>query len=238
MKQAIENLNIMAKATNYNRWIFDKISPYLGERILEIGCGIGNMSELLLKNKSTKILVGIDNSSECLALINRRLNNFKQFKSFFCDISSENVLLLKKYDFDTIVCINVLEHIKDDLAALKNMAQFNCTLILLVPAFQSLYGTIDEVDGHFRRYEKKTLEKKLTQSGWEINKSFYLDLLGIPIWLLHGKILKKSIHPPRQISFLDKFIPLEVLLEKIVSIPIGLSLLYICKRENKCQKYR
>lgn len=230
-EEEIKNLNIMAKATNYNRWIFNKIKPYLGERILEVGCGIGNITELLLENRNTKLVVGIDSSPECLDIINHKLNGYKKFESFSCDVSSKEVLSLKKYNFDTIVCINVLEHIKNDLVMLENIVQFNCTLILLVPALQSLYGTIDEVDGHFRRYEKKTLEEKLAQSGWKIHKSFYLNLLGIPIWFLHGKILKKSVHPSRQVSLLDKFLFLEVLLEKIVNLPVGLSLLYICKNE-------
>lgn len=232
MIEAIKNLNIMAKATNYNRWIFNKIKPHLGGKILEIGCGIGNITELLLADKNTKLVVGIDNSPECLDIINHRLNRHKKFRSFLHDLSSEDISSLKKYNFDTIVCINVLEHIKDDLRALQNIAQFNCTLILLTPALPNLYGTIDKIDGHFRRYNKKTLEKKLEQSGWKVCKSSYINLLGMLIWVLHGKILKKSIHPPRQVSFLDKFIFLEVLLEKIIALPVGLSLLYICERRE------
>ena len=231
MREAIENLNIMANATNYNRWLFNKIEPYLGKRILEVGCGIGNMTELLLAGRNTKLVVGIDNSPECLDIINHRLSKYKQFQSFFHDLSSEEIISLKKYNFDTIVCINVLEHVKNDLKVLENIVKLDGVLILLIPALQKLYGTIDIIDGHFRRYDKKDLEEKLMRSGWKIYKGSYLNLLGIPVWFLHGKILKKSIHPPKQISFLDKFIFLEILLEKIVSLPIGLSLLYICRRK-------
>lgn len=229
MKEAIRNLEIMREATNYNRWLFNNIKPYLGGKVLEIGCGTGNITELLLADRNAKLVVGIDSSPECLDIINRRLSRHKKFLSFLYDISSENVLSLKKYNFDTIVCINVLEHIKDDLKALENMSKFGCKLILLVPAWEKLYGTIDKIDGHFRRYNRRDLDKKLLQSGWKICEGSYLNLLGIPVWFFHGKILKKSIHPPKQVTFLDKFIPLEILLEKIVNIPIGLSLLYICK---------
>jgi SAM-dependent methyltransferase len=232
-KKAIKNLEIMTQATNYNKWIFNRISPYLGKRILEIGCGIGNITSLLLKNERVELVVGVDNSSECLDIINTKLNKYKRFKGFWGDISSEEIFSLEKHNFDTIVCINVLEHVKNDLKALENMALFNnCTLILLVPALQSLYGTIDAVDGHFRRYEKESLEEKLTQAGWEIHKRFYLNLLGIPIWFLHGKILRKALHPSRQVSFLDKFLFLEVLLEKAVNLPVGLSLLCTCTKKQ------
>ncbi len=232
-EEEIRNLNIMAKATNYNRWLFNNIKPYLGKRILEVGSGIGNITELLIENRDTKLLVGIDNYSEFLDIIDRRFGRYKKFQSFECDISSEKSLSLKRYNFDTIVCINVLEHIKDDIKALENMYNLGETLILFVPSLQKLYGTVDKIAGHFIRYNKEDLEVKLLQSGWKICKCSYMNLLGIIVWFLHGKILRKSIHPPRQVSFLDKFIFLEILIEKIVNLPVGLSLLCICRRKEE-----
>ncbi len=234
MKDAIRNLDIMMKATNYNKWIFDKIKPYLGKTILEIGCGLGNMTELFLRNRQTELIVGIDTSSECLDIINYRLGRHKEFKTFLYDVSSKDIFKLKRYNFDTIVCINVLEHIKDDSSVLRNMAEFFpvATLIIWVPAFKKLYGTIDQVDGHFRRYGKQELEIKLRKSGWKILEGSYLNVLGIAVWFLHGKLLKKSVHPPKQTYFLDKFIFLERLVEKIINPPFGLSLLYICQKNT------
>ena len=234
MKEAITNLNTMMKTTNYNKWMFDRMKPYLGERILEIGCGIGNMTELFLKNKQTELVVGIDISSQCLDIINDRLGGHKKFKSYLYDVCNENISELKKYNFDTIVCVNVLEHIENDTGVLKNMAEFfpAVTLITWVPALKKLYGTIDEADSHFRRYSKQEIETKLRQSGWKILKGSYLNLLGMPVWFLHGKLLKKSLHPPKQTCFLDQLIFLEVLLEKIINPPFGLSLLYICKHTH------
>ena len=227
MEPASRNLNIMSQARNYNAWIYSNIRPYLGERILEVGCGTGNMTESFLNQEK---VVGIDISDDHLNLIKLRFSGRSNFEAFNYDICDDKVVELRGYRFDTIICINVLEHIEDDIKAIKNMYQLlreNGRLILLVPAFKSLYGTIDEANHHFRRYSKSQLKDKLKECGFATERTFYMNILGICVWVLHGKLLRKTIHPQRQISLLDKFVFLGVSLERVIKLPLGLSLICI-----------
>ena len=112
-----KNLETMSKATNYNKWIFNNIKPYIGKEILEIGGGIGNMTRFFINQK---LVVSTDIAEYN---INKLKTNFKSRKNFFpvkTDIS-QTTSAQKKFSFDTIICINVLEHIKNDFAALRNM---------------------------------------------------------------------------------------------------------------------
>lgn len=224
---ASKNLAIMSQARNYHAWIYNNIKPYIGERILEVGCGTGNMTEFFLPKEK---VVGIDISPDHLNLIKLRFSGRPNFEVFNYDICDDQVLELRRYRFDIIICINVLEHIENDLKAIKNMYQLlreKGRLILLVPAFSSLYGTIDKANHHFRRYSKLQLKNKLQECGFASEKTFYMNILGILPWVLHGKLLRKTIHPQGQISFLDKFVFLGVGLEKVIRLPFGLSLICV-----------
>ena len=231
MSGALKNLNAMSQAPNYNNWIFNNIKPFIGQRILEVGCGIGTMTQFFIDREK---VISIDVSNECLDIINDKFAGKTNFQAVNCDIGSEKALELKRHKIDTIVCLNVLEHIRDDDRALRNMYRIldnKGKLILLVPAFNKLYGTVDRINHHCRRYEKIRLKKTLLKCGFIINKESYMNFLGILVWILHGKILRKSVHPDRQICFFDKFVPLGAKLEKIIRPPVGLSILAICTKE-------
>jgi len=230
MEKAIQNLERMAETKNYNCWIYDIIRPFLGRRILEVGCGIGNMTQFL---RNYEMLVAIDNSSDCIQIINFRFPQKENFKILNYDICSEKIQELRKFNFDTVICINVLEHIKDDLKALDNcycLLDEKGKLILFVPAFKFLYGSIDRADHHYRRYNSKELSTKLSKSRFIIEKKFYVNMLGILPWILHGKILKTPVHPRDQMLFFDRFVPLYAFWERIFSPPLGLSLVFVCRK--------
>jgi len=229
MKYDQKNLEIMATAENYNKWIYNNIKGYLGKRILEVGCGIGNMTKFFL-NRS--LIVGTDINKEHLKSINHKFKNYKNFKALNLNIEKESGDL-KKYKFDTVICINVLEHIKEDIQALKNMNNVlveKGKLILFVPALQNIYGTIDESDHHYRRYNKKALIRKIKKAGFSIKKIYYMNFVSIFGWYYHGRILKRKTHPSSHISIFNKFINLISFFEKIVRPPVGLSLIAICKK--------
>lgn len=182
----------MSEFSNYYKLHFKKIEPFIGNRILEVGSGIGNMTRLFLDRE---FVVSIDLLEEHVNYINKAFNTYKNFKSFKCDIFDENSISLKNFKIDTIICINVLEHIENDTKALQNMYQIlgdNGTLILLVPSFSWLYSTMDKAAHHYRRYNKKDLENKIIKSGFSIYKHFYFNAAGVPVYFLKGKILKKK----------------------------------------------
>lgn len=230
MIEAIQNLDRMAKTVNYNNWIYKIIKPFIGKRILEIGCGIGNMTNFFLNYET---IVAIDISSECIEIMKSRFSHYKNLRIVNHDISNEEFGELREFSFDTIVCINVLEHVKDDLRALRNCYQLlneRGRLILFVPTLKILYGTIDQADSHYRRYAKIELTNKLGEAGFVIKKAAYANFFGIFPWILHSKILKKPVHPPKQMVFFDKFVPFCTFWEKIFPPPIGLNLLFVCEK--------
>ena len=224
-----KNLEIMSKATNYNKWIFNNIKPYIGKEILEIGGGIGNMTRFFINQK---LVVSTDIAEYN---INKLKTNFKNRKNFFpvkTDIS-QTTTSLKKFSFDTIICINVLEHIKNDFDALRNMHSVlnkKGKLILVVPAFSFLYGTIDKADNHYRRYNKKTTLKKIKKAGFKIVKYFYMNIPGFFGWYYHNRMIEAKLHPEEDISFFDKLVPFFAFFEKIFKPSFGLSLIIIAEK--------
>ena len=151
----ISDLEIMNEAVNYQMWIYDQFSKYLGQRIIELGAGIGNFTEMFLDRE---LVIAIDNYELCVEYLKNRFSSHRNIIPLKMDICSPEISKLKDYCPDTVVCINVLEHLKDDVVALSyifEILQIGGRLLLLVPAFQFLYGNIDRAVGHCRRYNKK-----------------------------------------------------------------------------------
>lgn len=212
-----KTLEIMSQAVWYNNWLLRQIENYLRGDILEIGAGIGNFTSRLAKyGKVTAIDYDPDYK-------NTNFGDIEKGKYFF-----EN----KK--FDAIVCMNVLEHIKNDKRVLGNM--FNLLnhggkLILLVPAHKWAYGLMDENLGHFRRYSKNEITKKVHNSKFIILNSRYLNWLGLVGWFINGKILRREIISEGQLGIFDYIARPFLLLEGVLEPPIGLSVLVIGEKK-------
>ncbi len=224
------SLKLMSEVNFYNQWIFQNIEPYLGENNLEIGCGIGNISQYLVKVGN---LTAIDISQKYVQEVKEKFKNQNNFQAFIWDVSSPIPAFLKEGSFDCIVCLNVLEHIENDLIALKNMNQLlkkNGYLNLLVPACPIAYGSLDKEMGHFRRYQKRELEEKLKKASFEIIKSFHMNVLSLAGWIFYSRILKRKQLPKTEIHLIDQLVPILSRLEKLVPPPVGLSLIIIGKK--------
>jgi len=218
-------------ANNYNRWIYKNIKDYIGSRVLEVGCAIGNITQFLL---NCELLVSIDIEEFYIDYVKSRFKDHLNFKALQFDIANERTVReLKSHYLDTVICINVLEHVENDTLALINMyniLQPRGKLILLVPAFSFLYGSMDRTDGHYRRYNCCDLLKKLKNSRFIISKSFYFNFLGFFGWYLNGRILNRTFLPIRQLSSFDRIVPLITRFESKFRIPFGQSLVVICER--------
>ncbi len=219
-------LESMSLATSYNRWTLSLFNEYLKGEILEVGCGIGNFTKYL---SSYGKVTAIDVEEEYINSLAKE--NIKDVDCKTADISSKKFSIGKK--FDVIICINVLEHIKDHKAALKNMFKVlkegGC-LILLVPAHQFLYGEIDRNIQHYRRYEKKQLETLLQDAQFSINSIRKLNMLGAMGWFIAGKILKEKDINEDKVKIFNFIAPPFLLIEKIMEPVIGTSLLTIAKK--------
>ena len=140
-------------AKPYFYWQFLQFKPYLRSRIADIGCGLGNLTDFM---SESEVYVGVDNNWRLLSELRSRYVGKHNVEFIRGDITgSDCISRLKSKSVETVLCVNVLEHIEDDGGLLKNLVDIlppNGTLCLLVPAFQSLYGTLDSMDGHLRRY--------------------------------------------------------------------------------------
>ncbi len=228
--EGLSNLHLLAGADNYNAWLFDAIRPYVGKRVLEIGSGIGTFTALLREQEH---VTATDIDEACLAELSSRFFRSKKVEVARLDIaeiSREQMTSLRQKDFDTIIGLNVLEHIMDDIAALKNLRLLllRGRLLLIVPALRVLYGVEDRSVGHFRRYEKRELIEKLTGAGWRIEKIGYLNSIGAVLWFIKNRVMRSPATSPRNVRIYDKLVvPFLSTLEKRIPVPFGQSLVAI-----------
>lgn len=220
-------MDFVSKAVAYNRYLVDSVRPFLGDRILDVGCGIGNTTSLLDRS----FVVGMDVSEHYLREFRRRLPRIEAIQD---DISrTVNLRRLQALRFDTIFCSNVLEHIEDDRAALASMWEIveeGAALVLVVPQYQFLFGSIDETDLHFRRYDRRSLREKLIASGFTVEHEFCINFLGIFWWYLKGKLLKGGRRNDAEAGLINRAVPLVRLIDKLVLNSAGLSLVEIARK--------
>ena len=192
----------------YNKWIWERVRPYVGQRVLEVGAGSGTMTRFLY---GRDLIVATDKETP---YIDRLRNQFRRRPGSIierCDLDSDHALDLSRYGFDTVTCINVLEHTDDDVAALRRAQQIlvpGGRVIVFVPAGKDLYGELDRGVGHQRRYEADELREKLRQSGFEVESVSYQNRVAKLAWWLNSKVLKRSALPLAQSRIFDRLVPL------------------------------
>ena len=227
-----KNLKAITQMSEYRQWIFDSVSPFVGEKVLEAGSGTGNLSSYILQKPGLKHFVGIEKSQDFCEAWHREVQVPDGIKVEIHQgfLEGDKVKTLGEASFDSILCLNVLEHIEDDQALLSTfhtLMKPKGKLVLLVPAFQWLYGSIDKVVRHHRRYGKKDLREKMEKAGLQIKKMSFFNFLGIPAWVWHGKILKLNVHHETEMAAWDKCVPFLKKMESLIPPPMGLSLLAV-----------
>ncbi|GAB6269401.1 MAG: hypothetical protein STSR0002_21430 [Smithella sp.] len=227
------SLLLLSKRYNYNHWIYDNIQDFIGDDILEVGAGIGNITDFIMfKNKLT--LIDIDQNYIDYLKAKYSFRDKSNFKVFRTDIQDIKSSLLATNTYDTIICLNILEHLRNDEKAVENMIsllQPGGRLIILVPALNILYGSMDVSFGHYRRYNKKKLKLLIQGQDLDIVKFYYLNSLGLFGWFINGRILKNEELPEYQTKLFDKLVPFLGLAEKIIKPPLGQSLILIAQKK-------
>lgn len=233
-----KDLEAMSFAVNYHRWILDGFRPYLGEHIVEVGAGTGNFSRLLLA-ESPRALSLVE-PSEMFEHLEGNIStietktNVSLYHSIFRNAADT---IAAKSRPDTIIYINVLEHIDDDLGELRTIYQTladggHC--LIFVPALQALYGDFDRKVGHFRRYAKRELEEKCRTAGFDIVRSRYFDLVGIIPWFIKYRILRSDDLSPSAVTLYDKLaVPVVKKFENLVNVPLGKNVLMVIRKGRK-----
>jgi len=218
----------MSFALNYHRWIIDSFAPYLGETTAEVGAGVGSVSKLLL-GTGIRRLFAFEPSPNMFPLLEEELRPERRARAlneFFSPRTAEE-------NFDSVVYINVLEHIQDDRTELTNALETlrpEGHLLLFVPALEWLYSDFDKQIGHFRRYTKRGLSGLVRDVGFTLVRAQYFDLAGIIPWYVNYVLLRNSMRSAG-VSLYDRFVvPIMKPLESVVTPPIGKNVLLIGKK--------
>lgn len=228
-----QTLETLSHSHNYNQWIVDNIQTYLKGDVLDIGSGLGDIPRLFQSTAISRITLS-DKSEEMLLWLKSHFQQRINYKIIFYDTESTNPDNdIKPGSFDTITCINVLEHIRQDERALRNihtaLRPQGC-LVLVVPALPWLYGSLDETVGHYRRYNKSHICSLLKQTGFCVEKIHYMNLAGVTTWCFAAKILKQRHFDLRSCQKLDRIVPLLKKLEKLLPPPLGQSLVVVGRK--------
>ncbi|KKQ18182.1 MAG: Methyltransferase type 12 [Berkelbacteria bacterium GW2011_GWA1_36_9] len=221
------SLELISKANNYNKWVYENMKPYLKSPVLEVGSGIGTITSYIAKNNK---VIATDVSKKYVSFLKKRFVKRKNF------LGAKQLDLTKVYKigkFKTVVCTNVLHHVKDDEAAIGNIHKYlekEGLVFVQEPAHMLLFGSLDKAQNHFRRYSKETLAKKFRKKDFKIKKVFYGNSMGALGWFLNSRILNKKEINPDSITFIDKIFPFTSSIEKIIPLPLGLSVFLIAEK--------
>ncbi len=200
-------LHALSKAPRFNRWMGDTIRPYLGERVLEIGAGIGNLTRVLIPR--VKCYVAADIDGEHLARLATAFQHRHNLHIRHCDLANPADFAGYENGMDTVVCLNVLEHIEDDLQGLRNIHSAlrpGGRAIVLVPHGQEIFGTLDTTLGHYRRYSHQELTAKMEQSGFRVEQMLNFNRISRPGWYLNGTLLKRTTLGAFQLQLFDQLV--------------------------------
>jgi len=200
----------MGKLEPYNRWLADRFRGALGRRVLEIGAGFGNMTRQLL---GRELVVASDLDPVALEYLRGTFRGEPEVRiaSYRFPVTEDQRSEIRALGIDTVVCLNVLEHIEDDAGALADfyaLLPSGGRVVLIVPALARLYGTLDEHLRHFRRYEKDELAEKLRAAGFAVEDCRFLNRPGIVGWYVNGKILRRRVLPSGQLAAFRLALPL------------------------------
>ncbi|MEO5803016.1 MAG: methyltransferase domain-containing protein [Verrucomicrobiota bacterium] len=216
------------EAENYRRALIRDFSEFLRGNVIEVGSGIGQMTELLQKIPAiTKLQAVEPDTAFC--------GEFR--KKFRTQLLIEGTIdaLEQKTNWDAILSINVLEHIRDDEHELQTyhgfLRQNHGTLNLFVPARQEIYAPLDHDFGHHRRYAKPELKRKLEKAGFEIVRMRYFNFAGYFAWWLNFCFLRRRQFNSNAVKFYDRIIfPAVYKIESSgIPFPIGQSLIAVAR---------
>jgi len=211
-------LGRLNRAPRFTKWMADVIRPYVGERVLEIGAGTGNLTLQLVPRKlywasdiNPLYLTYLENISRNRPYLHIRYTDGQAGETY-----------PKEQKFDTVICLNVIEHLGNDLSTLENIREVleqGGRAIILVPCGPWLLGTLDEVLGHQRRYSRGQLEELANRAGFHIQTVLEFNRVGVIAWWINGKVLRRRSFGLLQIKLLNLLTPVFRVLDKVLPLP-------------------
>jgi SAM-dependent methyltransferase len=223
-------LDAHSETPRFNRWMADTIRPWVGARVLEIGAGMGNLSRHLAPRRQLYIATDID--PEHLARLRVRFQLRPNVKLMRCDLSAPADFVPLAAQADTVICLNVLEHIEDDAAGLANIASAlvpGGVAIVLVPQDPEIYGTLDRELGHYRRYSEAELRAKMEAAGLAVERVLHFNRITRPGWWFTGRVLKRRSSSRILLWFFDRLVWLWRRIDRALPWP-GVSVIGIARK--------
>ncbi len=230
-KHAHAILHALSNAPHFNRWMADTVRPYVGTNVLEIGAGMGNLSAQFLPREH---YAATDIDPMHLAHLENRFATRPNVEVAQVDLARPEDFAPHAGRYDTVICLNVLEHVEDEMTALSNILSAlkpGGRAVILVPRNPKLFGSLDEVLGHYRRYLDGELADKCRQAGFEIEKTFTFNRVSVPAWFLNARVFKRTYFSKVQVKMLEITVWLAKLLERILPWS-GLSLIAIARKPH------
>lgn len=230
-------LSVISEAHNFNEWMYETIKPFCNGKVLEIGSGIGNISEYFFRDNVPIYLSDI-RAAYCTNL-ERKFGD----KPTFLGVEDINIadpeFDEKSKDligsFNTVFALNVVEHIENDALAIQNCSKLlkpGGNLIILVPSYNNLYNQFDKELGHYRRYTKFSLSKLFSENHFNIVHKQYFNFIGILGWYVSGRVLKKKSIPGGQMALYNKLVPIFKVIDILIGNAAGLSTIIVAKKKN------
>jgi cyclopropane fatty-acyl-phospholipid synthase-like methyltransferase len=229
-----DELALFAQARNWKKYFSGTIRPFIMGNVLEVGAGIGATTPYLL-NKEVRSWTMLEPDRMLCIQIEKKLDQ-QQLPSNCKSICGDLRSLDPQQQYDTILYIDVLEHLQDDQGELRRAVEWmkpRGRLIVLSPAHQSLFSKFDHSIGHLRRYEKGSIRNIVDNSKLKEEHLFYLDSMGCLSSLANKWMLKQSMPTLKQIHFWDtKLIPISRVTDKLFGLTIGKTIIGIWRKND------
>lgn len=222
------DLEAMSHARNYHAWIVEMFRPYLGAHAADVGAGAGSVAELLVRH--VRRLTAFEPSGNMFPLLKTRFADNPAVECRNSALSAEPGCADR---FDSVLYVNVLEHIEDESGELESAAAAlrpGGHLLVFVPALPFLYSKLDRTLGHVRRYRRRPLVELVQRSGFQVEKVNYVDCAGILPWYLVFVLMKRTM-TRGEVSLYDRLgIPVVRRVETLVRPPLGKNLLVVARK--------
>ncbi len=225
------SLNLLRDTYHYNHWVYSLLRPHIGDSVLEVGAGIGNLTQFILACPRVVCIEPEAEYADPLRAFLRPHANVTIVQALVADAVAGAALQAEP--FDSAICVNVLEHIEDDQAAVRQMVSVlrpGGRLALFIPACPFAYGGIDAALGHCRRYTRRRLRQLAAGAGCRVHTLHAFNLIGLLGWWWEGRVMKKTHIDPAKARAIDALVPYLSAAERLVRPPLGQSLFAVFER--------
>ena len=229
------DLEVMGAADNYYQWMLDEIRPHLGSRVLECGSGRGTLTARLLELRLDRV-VASDFDEDYLPGLRAICSGRDSAAVILLDLeqpAESSIDRLKAEKIDSIVMINVLEHISSDercLASLARALPSGGRIIVFAPAFPLLFSALDESYGHYRRYTKRMMRRLAERVGMRTTAMHYVNFPGFFAWLILYKLFRGTQLGNNSVSIFNRLTPMVRKVESVFRPPLGLSVVTVFEK--------